>query len=325
MGKGVGGALRTLVGVILLLGCLLEYSAPGCAALGGSAQAAATTPEACLRSAVTRKKKTVLQLTADVVLSADLPVLKCPDLVIVGKCKTPKGRPRKCKIDGANKFKGFQFLGQEANLTLSNVELTRFSLLVYAAASGDVVITDCVLTDLRASASSRGVVAVENVGLTVRNSLITRSKGTILVAGYGGLDMANVIFRGNSGGPVLDHYRAGLRCDKCGFESNTASGDHAVVEPNYGVATFSRSWFVGNSRTKVGARGGAVYVGGGMTPTYFCNCRFANNTILLAGGRKKVEHVYVAKGNAVEFCPKRPSTGLGVASGASVKDSCGNC
>ncbi|GBG85005.1 hypothetical protein CBR_g39469 [Chara braunii] len=287
---------------VILAGFLLVT----CLVWKGDGSQPATTPEALLRAAMAQPKKTVLTLTSDVSLTSDLGEMKCPDLTVVGNCKT-KGKPRLCKIDGRKRYAGFHFPDRK-NLTLLNLEITGLAGIVSSPPSSDVLIKNCLLSN-----NKDLLLSLPFGSLTISRSKVVGNDGDFVDIFFGSVDATDVVFRSNRG-LIFTITKGSLKCTRCGFERNTAKST-VVVNAGREYVTFSRSWFVGNSATQVGERGAAVSVGtGGMTR--FCYCRFEGNTIAVAGGKKKVEHVYLSElipstPPNLSFCKKRPSSGIG--------------
>ncbi|GBG84999.1 hypothetical protein CBR_g39463 [Chara braunii] len=271
------------------------------------AAAAPTTPEARLRAAVTKRGTTVLRLTSDLRLTADLPAVTCPSLTVTGNCRTVRGRSRRCKIDGSERFPGF--LAMSVNLTLSNLEVTGFASksgkdnTFVRSVSGAITIRNCLFTK-----NSGGVIDVTGGdGLKVEGSSFVRNEGGVIEVAYSTMEANDVLFQANTGGTAVGLIRTGLICRRCVFENNTAKTQAAAVAVgSAGGIRFSRCRFIGNTVTEVGGRGGAVTVGGSYGQ--FCHCQFERNTIKVAGGTTRIEHVYI--NGLVEFCGKVPSTGM---------------
>ncbi|GBG84994.1 hypothetical protein CBR_g39458 [Chara braunii] len=320
--------------VLLLIG-LLSFLVPHSPGYGGGAMApfarivpsaaaaAPTTPEARLRDAVTKRVTTVLRLTSDLRLTADLPAVTCPNLTVTGNCRTVKGRSRRCKIDGRKRFAGFFFM-REGNLTLSNLEVTGFASksgkdnLFVRSVGGAITVRNCLFTK-----NSGGVIDVTTgYGLKVEGSSFVRNEGGVINVAYSTMEAKDVLFQANTGVTAIGLVRTGLICRRCVFENNTAQTQAAAVGVgSAGSIRFSRCRFIGNTVTEVGGRGGAVIVQGSYGQ--FCHCQFERNTIKVAGGKTRIEHVYL-NGGLGDFCEKVPSTGVNFDVGEA-KVNCKSC
>ncbi|GBG84983.1 hypothetical protein CBR_g39446 [Chara braunii] len=297
--------------------------------LAVSCNGARMTQEDLLRAAMARKTKTVLQLTGDVRLTRDLEPMTCPDLAVIGSCKTRSGRRRRCTIDGQKRFSGFAGSGQ--TLTLDNLELAGFIGTIVGHVFHMATISNCLVSG-NVNLAGTDVPGVINVvgadDVVIKNSQFIRNKGKMISIMYTRLTATNVLFRSNEGGPLISHHRAEVTCVGCRFEGNKAAEGAAVLVANYGIVIFSRSSFVGNSLTRVGERGGAVNVVSSLGPlaARFCNCFFNGNTIALPRGKKMTEHVYLepTASQSVSFCKKRPAMGINGNISHAI-DSCDGC
>ncbi|GBG84981.1 hypothetical protein CBR_g39444 [Chara braunii] len=333
-GGGRSTPLALTRGIQLLLLSLTLLCLGVSAPTGAGSRSARMTQEALLRAAMARKTKTVLRLTGDVHLTRDLESMTCPDLTVIGSCKTGSGRRRRCTIDGRKRFSGFASSGQ--NLTLDNLELTGFvgtstrRLYILESYVAVITISNCLVSgnvNLAGMDVSGLISLVAAQDVIIKNSQFVSNKGKMISLMYTGLTATNVLFRSNEGGPLISHYRASVTCVGCRFEGNKAAEGAAVLVADYGYVLFSRSSFVGNSLTRVGARGGAVNVfGAAGLDTRFCNCFFRGNTIALPRGKKMTEHVYIDPTGYphVYFCKKRPAIGINGNLSRAI-DSCEGC
>ncbi|GBG91521.1 hypothetical protein CBR_g52555 [Chara braunii] len=280
------------------------------------AAATPTTPEARLRAALTSRNKTVLRLTSDILLTSDLPPMTCPNLTVVGNCRTRDGRWRPCKIDGGKKFSGFLWANQDGvpRLELVNFHFTNFRRDI-ASMPGVIVVRNCLVTKSMVDDGQFG--AYE---LTIERSTFTGNNGVLIGGMYVNVHLKGVVFRSNTGGPLISLYRGGVSGERCRFEANRGR----AVEVSKGDAMFFSSSFVKNS-------GGAVKFGFDGTGV-FCHCRFAENYVTSSGGRSTVQHVYfggITDGSGgVQFCKKRPRVGVVLESpdlASYIKDSCNEC
>ncbi|GBG91517.1 hypothetical protein CBR_g52551 [Chara braunii] len=281
------------------------------------AAARPTRPEARLRAAVTSLNKTVLLLTSDILLTSDLPSMTCPNLTVVGNCRTRDGRWRPCKIDAGKKFSGFSATSQNGvtpGLELVNFHLTNFRHPI-ATIQGVIVVRNCLVT--KNSVAGFLFCAYE---LRFERSTFTGNNGILIGGEYINVDLKGVVFRSNTGGSLISLYKGGVDGERCRFEANRGG----AVDVSKGGAKFIRSSFVKNS-------GGAVRLGFDGSGI-FCNCQFAGNYVTSSGGRPRVEHVYFGRimdgSNGVRFCKKRPRVGVVLESpdlASYIKDSCEDC
>ncbi|GBG84977.1 hypothetical protein CBR_g39440 [Chara braunii] len=324
---------------LLLLSLTLLCLAVSCngdaSTAGGGSRSARMTQEDLLRAAMARKTKTVLRLTGDVRLTRDLEPMTCPDLAVIGSCKTRSGRRRRCTIDGQERFSGFAGDGQ--TLTLDNLELVGFvgtstrPTYIVGHFFHMATISNCLVSGNVNLAGTDVPGLIDVVGaddVVIKNSQFIRNKGKMISITYTGLTATNVLFRSNEGGPLISHLKASVTCVGCRFEGNKAAEGAAVLVADYGIVLFSRSSFVGNSLTRVGERGGAVNVVSSIGPlaARFCNCVFNGNTIALPRGKKMTEHVYLEPTayHTVSFCKKRPAIGINGNISHAI-DSCEGC
>ncbi|GBG92837.1 hypothetical protein CBR_g57388 [Chara braunii] len=280
------------------------------------AAARPTTPEARLRAAVTSRNKTVLRLTSDILLTSDLPVMTCPNLTVVGNCRTRDGRWRPCKIDGGQKFSGFNATGGNGvtpGLELVNFHLTNFRRTI-AYMPGIIVVRNCLVTK---NTVSYGMFSA--YVLSIERSTFTGNSGGLISGMYVSVGLGDVVFRSNTG-PLISLYKGNVSGRRCRFEANTGG----PISVSKGGVRFIRSSFVNNS-------GGAVTLGFDGSGT-FCNCKFEGNYVTTSGGRSRVEHVYfggIMDGtDGVQFCKKRPRVGVVLESpdlASYIKDSCKEC
>ncbi|GBG92881.1 hypothetical protein CBR_g57608 [Chara braunii] len=296
------------------------------------AAARPTTPEARLRAAVTSRNATVLRLTSDILLTSDLPLMTCPNLTVVGNCRTRDGRWRSCKIDGGKKFFGFRSLSQSLDfhitirldtgfhsgstprLELVNLHLTNFHQPIVEIL-GFVVVRNCLVTKNTVTGFSFS--AYE---LRFERSTFTSNNGSLIGGMYVNVHLKGAVFRSNIGGPAITFYQGGVYGERCRFEANSGG----AVGVTHGGVRFIRSSFVNNS-------GGAVSIAYDASGI-FCHCEFAGNSDTLSEGRSIVRHVYfggvVSWSAGVQFCKQRPRVGVVLEKpdlASYIKDSCKEC
>ncbi|GBG84975.1 hypothetical protein CBR_g39438 [Chara braunii] len=304
----------------------------GASTAAGGFRSAWMTQETHLRAATAWKTKTVLRLTGDVGLTRDLGPMTCPDLTVIGSCKTRSGHPRRCRIDSRKRLSGI--IGSGQTLTLDNLELTGFvgtstrNLYILGNFFHIATISNCLVSGNVNLAGTGVIDLVGTAAVVVKNSQFVRNKGKMIYISYTDLTATNVLFRSNEGGPLISYLRVSVTCVECRFEGNKAAEGAAVLVADYGAVLFSRLSFVGNFLTRVGARGGAVHVASafGALTARFCNRVFRGNTIALPSGKKMTEHVYLepTTSHTVSFCKKRPAIGINGNHSHAI-DSCEGC